>query len=481
MPNRGSYDAVVVGSGPNGLAAAITVARQGLSVLVLEARDSPGGGTRTAELTLPGFKHDVCATVITTAMVSPFMRSQPLAEHGFEFIQPDIPVAHPLDGGRAALLQRSVEETALGLGRDASAYQRILTPLVRNWEKISADILGPLPLPPRHLLALAGFGIWAIQPASFSARLAFRDEPAQALFGGLAGHSIMPLNKIATTAFGLVMGIGAHAVGWPIVRGGTQNFSAALISILQSLGGEIATGHEVCSLKDLPPARMIFFDVTPRVFSSITGEVLPAGYRRSLNRYRYGPGVCKVDYALSGPAPWSNPDCARAGTLHLGGTLEEIEAAEAEVWRGGHPQKPFVLVVQPSSFDTSRAPVGKHTLWTYCHVPNGSTLDVSDRIEAQIERFAPGFRDLILARHVYTAAEMGDYNPNYVGGDINSGVQDLAQLFTRPVPRLDPYRTPLKGMYLCSGSTPPGGGVHGMSGFHAARTALQREFKIKID
>jgi len=481
MPGRDSYDAVVVGAGPNGLAAAITFARQGLSVLVLEAKESIGGGTRTAELTLPGFKHDICATVITTALVSPFIRSLDLEQHGLQLVQPDIPLAHPLSGGRAACLYRSVEETAQGLGRDAAAYRLIFNPLVKRWREINADILGPLPLPPHHPLTLAAFGIWAIQPGSLLARLAFRGEAAQALFGGLASHAIMPLDRLATSAFGLVLGIGGHAVGWPVVRGGMQNYSAALASILRSMGGEIVTGIRVHSLKDIPQARSLFFDVTPRTFLSITGEALPDGYRRALTRYRYGPGVCKVDYALDGPVPWLNSECARAGTLHLGGKLEELEASEKAVWRGDHPDRPYTLVVQASSFDPSRAPAGKHALWAYCHVPNGSNRDVSFQIEAQIERYAPGFRDLILARHVYTAADMEDYNPNYVGGDINSGVQDLGQLFTRPVPRLDPYRTPLQGLYLCSGSTPPGGGVHGMSGYNAARSALRHEFHLKIE
>jgi phytoene dehydrogenase-like protein len=477
MAAHPEYDGVVVGSGPNGLAGAIRLAQAGWRVLVLEADALHGGGLRSRELTLPGFLHDVCATVVTTALVSPYLRSLPLEDYGLELVQPDIPAGHPLDGGQAALTHRSIEATAAGLGADGPAYRRLYEPLVRDAEVLMKEILGPLPLPPRRPVELVRFGISAIQPASLLARRLFKGAPARAMFGGMAGHSIMPLGRIATSAFGLVLGMGAHRVGWPVVRGGSQRFANALIALLRSLGGEVVTGQEVRSLRDLPPSRAALFDGSPRSFLRIAGEALPGSYRSALQRYRYGPGVCKVDYALSGPIPWQNPDCARAGTLHIGGSLEEIEAAEAAVDRGEHPQAPFVLLVQPTVFDPSRAPAGRHIAWAYCHVPHGSSLDVSAQIEAQIERFAPGFGDLVLGRHVYTAAQMEAYNPNYVGGDINSGVQDLSQLFTRPAPRLNPYRTPLKGIYLCSSATPPGGGVHGMGGFHAAETAL-RDLKI---
>jgi phytoene dehydrogenase-like protein len=479
MSTNSIYDAIVVGAGPNGLAAGITLARAGLSVLIIEAQPTVGGGTHTSELTLPGFYHDVCATVLATARVSPFMRSLPLEQHGVAWVQPDNPLAHPLDQGRAAVLHRSMEETAAGLGIDGEPYRKIFDPLVANWQDIMGEILGPFPFPPRHLPALLNFGRWAIPPASFVARRAFKDPAAQALYAGLGAHSILPLSWLGTSAYALVMGLSAHAVGWPVVRGGTQRFADALAAIFASLGGQVELGHQVQSLKELPPARAVLFDVTPRSFIKIAADSLPVTYRRALQHFRYGAGVCKVDYALSGPIPWQNPDCARSGTLHLGGTLAEIEASEALVGKGEHPEKPFVLLTQPTVFDHTRAPAGKHTAWAYCHVPNGSILDVSDRIDAQIERFAPGFRDLVLERHVYTASEMETYNSNYVGGDINSGMQDVTQLFTRPVARRVPYSTPLKGVYLCSTSTPPGGGVHGMSGYQAAKAALWREFHIR--
>ncbi len=467
------HDAVVVGSGPNGLAAAVTLAQAGWSVLVLEARDTVGGGARSAELTLPGFIHDVCSAVHPLGAGSPFFRMLPLAEHGLEWIQPAAPLAHPFDDGTAAVLERSVEATGKTLGSDAAAYRKLMAPLLADWDKLAVDLLGPLRLPPRHPLALARFGWHAISSACGLAEHLFEDERARALFAGMAAHSMIPLDQPPTAAFGLVIGILGHAVGWPLPRGGSQRIADALACYLRSLGGQVVTGVHVQSLDELPPARAVLCDVTPRQLLHIAGQHLPAGYRRRLASYRYGPGVFKVDWALDGPIPWQAAECMRAGTLHLGGTLEEMAAAERVVWQGEHPEKPYVLVVQPSLFDPTRAPAGKHTAWAYCHVPHASAFDITERIEVQIERFAPGFRDLILARSVKSAVEMERYNPNCIGGDINGGVQDWGQLFTRPVFRLVPYSTPVKGLYICSSSTPPGGGVHGMCGYFAAQAALR--------
>ena len=474
-------DAVVVGSGPNGLAAAITLARAGRSVVVYEGAETVGGGMRSAQLTLPGYIHDVCSTVQGTSVASSFFRGLDLARHGVELIHPPVPLAHPLDDGRVALLERSVEATAAGLGRDGPAYQAWLGPLVRDTDQILPFILGPSLRVPRHPLAVARFGLSALWPAASSARRHFRDDPARALFGGLCTHGMLALDRLATTSFGLVMAVTAHAYGWPVVRGGTQRLADALAAELRALGGEIVTGHPVTSLSDLPSARAVLFDTTPRALVAIAGPALRGRYRQRLAGFRYGPGVVKLDWALDGPIPWRAQAARSAGTVHVGGTLEEIAAAEAEVARGGHPERPFVIVVQPSRFDPSRAPAGKQTGWAYCHVPNGSTVDMSSRIEAQIERFAPGFRDLILARSVRLPADLERENPNYVGGDINAGLEDVRQLFTRPVARLDPYSTPARGIYLCSASTPPGGGVHGMCGVWAARSALRREFGPRRD
>jgi phytoene dehydrogenase-like protein len=468
-----SYDAVIVGAGPNGLAAGITLARAGKSVLVLEGKDTIGGGTRSAALTLPGFVHDVCSALHPLGVASPFFRELPLAQHGLGWIYPPACLAHPLDDGTAVLVQGSVEETARNLGADGAGYRRLMGPLVAGWQGILDGVLGPLRLP-GHPFLMARFGLAGLLPAVTLARTAFRGERARAVFAGMASHAMMPLSAPATAAFGLVLGLVAHAIGWPMARGGSQRIADALGAHLQSLGGEILTGHRVRSTADLPGARALLFDTAPRELVQIVGEQLPAGYRQALARFRYGPGVFKADYALDGPVPWRAQECLRAGTVHVGGTLEEIAAAEAGVWRGEHAQKPFVLVAQQSLFDATRAPEGKHTLWAYCHVPPGSNEDVTDRLEAQLERFAPGFRDRILARSIVTAAGMEAYNPNYVGGDINAGVQDLRQIFTRPVPRLDPYTTPVPGLYLCSSSTPPGGGVHGLCGYYAARAALRR-------
>lgn len=466
------YDAVVVGSGPNGLAAAITLAREGRSVLVVEGAETPGGGMRSAALTLPGFVHDVCSAIHPLAVASPFFRTLPLDAHGLEWIHPPVPLAHPLDGGRAVVMERSVEATAVRLGEDGAAYRAVFEPLVRDCAKLLRDFLGPLRLP-HHPLAMARFGAQALMPASVYARLRFRSPEARALFGGAAAHSIMALGKPATAAFGLVLGMLAHAVGWPMPRGGSQRIADALLAYLGTLDVEVVTGRWVRSFDELPKARAFLLDVTPRQLLEIAGDRLPDAYRRRLQSYRYGPGVFKMDFALDGPIPWEADDCTRAGTVHVGGTLDEIIAAERAAYDGRVPEKPFIILAQPSLFDPSRAPEGQHTVWTYCHVPNGSTADMTERIEAQIERFAPGFRQRIIGRHVYTPALLEMYNPNYIGGDINGGVQDLGQLFTRPVPSLTPYSTPAPGVYLCSSSTPPGGGVHGMCGSFAARAALR--------
>ncbi|HZG65154.1 MAG TPA: NAD(P)/FAD-dependent oxidoreductase [Herpetosiphonaceae bacterium] len=466
------YDAVVVGAGPNGLAAAIELARAGRSVLVVEAAPTVGGGTRSAELTLPGFVHDVCSAIHPLGMASPFFQGLPLADHGLQWIQPPVALAHPFDDGSAVMLHRSIDETAALLGWDGRAYRALMGPMAASWNMLGGEILRPLRLP-RHPLALINFGVRAIWPARLLAEGVFRDERARGFFAGLAAHAIMPLERLPSAAFGIMLGTMGHVVGWPLPRGGAQTIADAMASYLRSLGGEILTDARVDALDDLPPAHDVVCDVTPRQLLRIAGERLPDGYRRALGRYRYGPGVFKIDWALDGPIPWTAPECAQAGTVHLGATLPEIAASEWAMWRGSHHDRPFVLLAQQSLFDSSRAPEGKHTVWAYCHVPHGSTCDMTEDIEAQIDRFAPGFRDRILARNVMGPAAMERYNANYVGGDINGGVQDLFQHFTRPVARIIPYATPVPGLFLCSSSTPPGGGVHGLCGYFAARAVLQ--------
>ncbi len=466
------YDAVVVGAGPNGLAAAITLLEAGRSVLVLEAQQTVGGGARSAALTLPGFVHDICSAIHPLGAGSPFFRRLPLEKYGLQWIAPPAAAAHPLDDGTVVMLMPSLEETARNLGTDELAYHRLMNPLVADWPKLAEAFLGPLRLP-RHPLTMARFGLLALQPAHFLARTAFRGERARALFAGMGAHSIMSLYRSPTAAFGLMLGVLAHVVGWPLPRGGSQQIANALASYLQALGGEIRVGFPVRSLDELPPSRAVLLDITPAQLVRIAGDRLPAGYQRQLRSYRYGPGAFKIDLALDGPIPWKAPECMRAGTVHLGGDLQEIAEAEHRVWRGEHPERPFVLLAQQSLFDPARAPEGHHTVWAYCHVPNGSPFDMTEAIERQIERFAPGFRDRIIGRVATGPAALEAYNENYIGGDINGGVQDLAQLFTRPVPRPVPYSTPLRGIYLCSSSTPPGGGVHGMCGYHAARVALR--------
>ncbi len=477
-------DAVVVGAGPNGLAAAITLARTGRSVVVFEAAPTPGGGARSAELTLPGFVHDPCSAIHPTAIASPFFRSLALERHGLAWIHPDAPAAHPLDGGRAALLERSVTDTGAGLGavdpRDSRAWRRLFAAPVDAADALATEVLRPVLHVPRHPVALARFGLPSLLPAATLARRSLHGDAARALFAGLAAHSMVSLDQPMTASFGMAMGLFAQGFGWPMARGGSGRIVDALVAELAALGGTVVTGHRIASMSELPRARAYLFDVTPHQLISIVGDRFPPGYRSRLARFRHGPGVFKLDWALAGPIPWTAEGVGRAATVHLGGTLDEIVAAEAEVARGAHPERPFVLLVQQTPFDPSRAPAGKHTAWAYCHVPNGSPVDMTAAIEGQVERFAPGFRDLILARSARDPAAMEAYDENYVGGDINGGLADWRQLLFRPVPARDPYATPVRGIYLCSSSTPPGGGVHGMCGYLAARSALRREFGDRL-
>lgn len=476
MPTIPTYDAVVIGSGPNGLAAAITLAQQGLSVKVFEARETIGGGTRTQERTLPGFQHDVCSAIHPMAAASPFLAALPLGEHGLEWIHPEYPLAHPFDNKPAAVLYRSLFETASELDRDHQAYKRLFTPIVQDWDRLAPQLLAPFSRPPSHPLLMARFGLKALRPARSLAQATFETPRARALFAGLAAHSIMPLDKTATSAIGLVLGAVGHRLGWPLPKGGSQSLALAMASYFESLGGEIETGTKIRSLTQLPASRAVFFDTSPAQVLDIAKDKIPSPYADKLREYRYGAGIFKLDLALQEPVPWKDPACRKAGTVHLGGTLEEIIESEKAMSEGRHPDKPYVLVAQQSLFDKTRAPEGKHTLWAYCHVPNGSERDMTDRILNQIERFAPGFRDLIIGKHSMNTRDMQSYNPNYIGGDINGGMQDITQLFTRPVKLFDPYHIPDTPMYICSASTPPGGGVHGMCGYHAAQSALKREF-----
>lgn len=467
-----SYDAVVVGSGPNGLAAAITLAERGLSVHVVEAEAEIGGGCRTAELTLPGFQHDFCAAVLAFAAASPFFSAFMPSAHGLELVFPPAPLAHPLENDEAVLLERSVDDTAANLGRDAGSYRRIFGPLTRHAPELLEQFLGPLRFP-RHPLVVGGFGIPALLPASAFARIAYRGGRARALFAGVCGHSMLSLDSPASASMGLMLNLVGHVAGWPVVRGGTAGIAAAMASRLTSLGGSIETGRRVTTLDDMPPARLRLLDLVPRDVERICADQLPQRYRGRLRRYRYGPGVFKVDWALDGPVPWADPRCERAGTVHVGGGFAEIVASEAAVAAGRHADRPLVILAQPSLFDPTRAPSGQHTLWGYCHVPNGSQRDMTAAIEAQVERFAPGFRDRIIARHTMDTVALEAHNANNAGGDINGGMFSLGQLFTRPAPRVSPYTTPNPSIFICSASTPPGGGVHGMCGWWAAQAALR--------
>ncbi|RYC71281.1 phytoene desaturase family protein [Spirosoma sordidisoli] len=474
--SKSDYDAVVVGAGPNGLSAAIVLAQAGLSVLVLEARSVIGGGTRSAELTLPGFMHDMGSAIHPMAAGSPLFQSLPLAEHGLEFIYPPVAAAHPFDGGTAAILAGSVADTARTLGADEETYRRLFEPLVRHWPGLAPDVLGPLRFPD-HPIDLAQFGLNALLPATQLARR-FKTTEARGLLAGMAAHAIQPLTNLTTAAIALVLMTVGHQRGWPMPKGGSQQIANALASYFRSLGGRIEVDRPVRTLADLPKTRAVLFDLTPKQLLSIAGDRFSAFYRKQLERYRYGPGIFKVDWALDGPIPFAAADCDRASTIHLGGTLEEIVMAEQQTYDGQHPDRPYVLLAQQSRFDASRAPAGKHTAWAYCHVPNGSTVDMTDRIERQVERFAPGFRDRILARATMNTAQVEAWNPNYVGGDINGGIIDIGQLYTRPTLSLTPYRTSEPGLFICSSATPPGGGVHGMCGYQAARVVLRDSFGL---
>jgi len=469
----GMLDVVVVGSGPNGLAAAVEAARKGLSVLVLEASETIGGGTRTAELTLPGFRHDICSAVHPMAIISPFFKDLKL---DVEWIYPKYAIAHPADGTSAALLEVSVDATAERLGRDAHAYRSLLTPLVKAADGLFHDTLRSMLSIPQHPFVMARFGIHAIRSAEAVASR-FKETHARSLVAGCAAHAIVPLNHAGTGAVGIVFLVSGHVTGWPIARTGSQAIGDALAARLRSLGGEIRTGVRVASMSDIPESRAVIFDLTPRQVASIAADQLPSGYVRRLRRFRYGPGLFKVDWALDGPIPWRAKECAGSATVHVGGTFEEIAQHEAEVWRGRTTSRPFVILAQQSLFDPTRAPAGKQTAWGYCHVPHGSTEDMTEAIEKQIERFAPGFRDRVLARHTMNTAQIEEHNANYIGGDIAGGANMLSQILFRPVMRLNPYATPNPRLYIGSSSTPPGGGVHGLCGYFAAQAMLRRVFR----
>lgn len=471
MSAKNDYDAVVVGSGPNGLAAAILLQQNGLSVLLLEGKSEIGGGLRSAELTLPGFTHDICSAIHPLAAGSPFFQQLPLEEHGLEYIYPSVAAAQPFDNGTATVLKQSIEETAKLLGADEGAYLQLMQPIVNDWPSIAPDVLGPLHFPV-HPFAMARFGFPALTSATRLAKR-FKTDEAKGLLAGMAAHAMQPLSNAATSAIALVLMANGHLKGWPVPKGGSNRIANALASYFTSIGGTIETGVNVMSLQQLPSSKVVLFDVSPRQLLQIAGHKFSAIYKWQLERYRYGMGVFKMDWALDGPIPFKADGCTNAGTVHIGGTLQEIVDGEQQTWDGKHPEKPYVLLAQQSLFDDTRAPEGKHTGWAYCHVPNGSTTDMTAIIENQIERFAPGFKERILAKHIMNTAQVEEYNPNYIGGDINGGVIDLGQLFTRPALRWSPYKTSDKGLYLCSASTPPGGGVHGMCGYYAAKRVLK--------
>ncbi|QQT61826.1 NAD(P)/FAD-dependent oxidoreductase [Sphingobacterium multivorum] len=472
------FDAIIIGSGPNGLAAAITLQQQGLSTLLIEGADTIGGGMRTKELTIPGFKHDVCSAIHPMAMASPFFRSLPLEAFGLSFVKPEYAAAHPLDEGETGILYHSLAETVEGLGVDGESYRNLVEKVVTHWEGLAADIMGPLSFP-KHPLSLASFGLDALQPASWTAKR-FNSVQAQALWAGMAAHGIQPLDNWTTSAIAIVLAAVGNKYGWQIPIGGSQSIANALLGYYQSLGGEIQTGFWVEDVRDLPSHKVLLCDITPRQLLQLKGIGLASGYRRRLEGFRQGMGVFKVDWALSEKTPFKDLHCQRAATVHLGNTYAEIAESEQRSHLGKQVDKPFVLFAQQSAFDSSRAPEGKHTGWAYCHVPNGSKVDYTEAIENQIERFAPGFKETILAKHSFSPMELEKYNPNYIGGDINGGIMDISQLYSRPILALNPYRTSVDTIYLCSSSTPPGGGVHGMCGYHAARTALKEHFGLLL-
>ena len=473
------YDAIVVGSGPNGFAAAITLQRAGLAVLLIEGKETIGGGARSGELTLPGFIHDICSAVYPLAEDSPVFKELHLEQFNLEYLKPEFAIAHPFDDGSSIAIQSSIEATAPQFGKDANNYKRIFSSLVGEWPSVRSSFVGPL-----HASAYsngkAKFAYYALSSAIHFAKNQFNTNSAQSFFAGMGAHSIQPLNKLTTSSIAIVLNILAHINGWPLPKGGAQQIPNALAACFKNLGGEIQTGNMVTSLQQLPACKLVLLDVTPAQLLSIEGDKFSALYKWQLSRYKYGAGVFKIDWALSQPVPFTNVTCRNAGTIHIGGSMQEIYNSEAMVSKDQHADKPFVLFVQPGVVDTSRAPVGKHIAWAYCHVPNGSTINMTEAIENQVERFAPGFRDCILARNVINTADMENYNSNYIGGDINGGAATISQLFTRPVIRLSPYRTTAKGVYVCSSSTPPGGGVHGICGYYAARRALRDLFDVKL-
>jgi phytoene dehydrogenase-like protein len=465
----------IVGAGPNGLSAAIVLARAGLQVVLHEGAEQIGGGARTEALTLPGFRHDVCSAVHPLAAASPFFRGLEFERYGLRWIHPPILMAHPFEDGTAAVLTGSTHETGGSLGNaDGAAYRRVMDPLVRHWEAVMEEVLAPPLRVPRRPLLMTRLGLSGLRSASGFVRGSFVGERARAFFLGLAGHALMPMTAAPSAAFGLVLALAGHGAGWPIARGGSQGIADALAEIVRTSGGEIVTGSPVRSLRALDGHAAVVLDLTPRQVLSISGNDLPSGYTHRLAAYRYAPGVFKIDWALSEPVPWTAPECRRAGTIHLAPSGSDVERSASAAWAGQGDDVPYVIFSQPSLFDPTRAPEGRHTAWAYCHVPHGSIEDRTAAIERQVERFAPGFREVVLARHTMHTRQLETHNPNLVGGDINGGVQDLRQHFFRPVARPDPYATPVRGLYLCSAATPPGGGVHGMCGFHAARSVLRR-------